>query len=162
MVMRVRTQLMALLAAGVLAGCGGYSPTSPTSPGTGGNGGYGGGTGGNGGNGGSGGGSGDNGGGPSPMTAAVDLGNDFFHSGHNGTRNPAVDSVAVGGTVTWTWGNTGTVSHSVKSEGSSGFTSSAIQSGAGSTHQVTFTTAGVYHYDCAVHGAAMSGTIVVR
>jgi plastocyanin len=27
---------------------------------------------------------------------------------------------------------------------------------------VTFPTAGVYHYQCSVHGSAMSGTIVVR
>lgn len=30
------------------------------------------------------------------------------------------------------------------------------------TYSVTFPTAGTYHYDCAVHGAAMTGTVVVQ
>ena len=33
--------------------------------------------------------------------------------------------------------------------------------GAGTTHQATFSTAGTYQYDCAVHGQLMTGTIVV-
>ena len=99
---------------------------------------------------------------PAPSTAAVIVGNVFFKSGHNGSTNPAVDTVAVGGTVTWTWTNTGDVPHSVESQGTPSFTSSAIRTGDGSTHQVTFATAGTYSYDCAVHGTAMSGTIVVR
>ena len=100
--------------------------------------------------------------GPAPSTAAIIVGNIFFKSGHNGSTNQAVDTVAVGGTVTWTWTNTGNVPHSVESEGAPDFTSSGILTGAGSSHQVTFATPGTYRYDCAVHGAAMSGTIVVR
>jgi plastocyanin len=100
--------------------------------------------------------------GPAPSTAAIIVGNILFKSGHNGSTNQAVDTVAAGGTVTWTWTNTGNVPHSVESEGAPTFTSSAILTGGGSTHQATFTTPGTYHYDCAVHGAAMSGTIVVR
>jgi plastocyanin len=99
---------------------------------------------------------------PAPSTAAVILGNNFFKSGHNGSTNRAVDTVAVGGTVTWTWTNTGQIPHSVESLGSPTFTSSAIRTGDGSTHQVTFSTPGTYQYDCAVHGTAMAGTIVVR
>ena len=99
---------------------------------------------------------------PAPATAAVIVGNDFFKSGHNGSTNRAVDTVAVGGTVTWTWTNTGDIPHSVASQGSPNFASSAIRTGAGSTHQATFAAAGTYQYNCAVHGAAMSGTIVVR
>jgi plastocyanin len=30
------------------------------------------------------------------------------------------------------------------------------------TYAVTFTAAGTYQYDCAVHGQLMTGTIVVR
>jgi plastocyanin len=105
---------------------------------------------------------GNDGDGPAPLTAAVALGNDFFRSGHNGTRNPAVDTVATGGTVTWTWAATGVVPHSVESTGSPSFRSSDIQTGDGSSHVVQFTTPGTYRYDCAVHGAAMTGTIVVR
>ncbi len=138
------------VALAALAGCSGSSPTAPTG---------GGGAGGGGGNGGSTG--GDTGGVP-PLTAAITVGNIFFKSGHNGSANPAVDTVAVGGTVTWTWTGAGNVPHSVQSLGSPSFASSTIQTGDGSTHQVAFPTAGTYQYDCAVHGTMMSGRIVVR
>ena len=83
-------------------------------------------------------------------------------SAHNGTRNPAVDTIPAGTTVTWTWTGTGSTSHSVLSEGSPDFTSSAILTGNGKTYSVTLTDPGTYRYECAVHGAAMSGTIVVQ
>jgi len=105
------------------------------------------------------GGGGGGGGGPS---GEVVVGNILFKSAHNGSQNPAIDTVAVGSTVTWTWTSTGAVSHSVRSQGTPSFTSSPIEAGDGKTYSVTFTTAGSYSYDCAVHGAAMSGTIVVR
>ena len=79
----------------------------------------------------------------------------------NGSSNPAVDTVAVGGTVTWTWATTEALPHSVQSTGTPSFTSSGIQTGPGNTYQFTFTTAGTYQYDCAVHGQMMTGTIVV-
>jgi len=85
-----------------------------------------------------------------------------FISAHNSTANPAVDTVAVGATVTWTWTNNLGVSHSVQSQGSTAFASSPILSGSGQTYAVTFTAPGTYQYDCAVHGTAMTGTIVVR
>jgi len=131
--MRIGTAVIGLLALAALASC-----SSPT---------YGGGGGGGG------------GGGPS---GEIIVGNILFKSAHNGSQNPAIDSVAVGSTVTWTWTSTGTVPHSVRSQGATGFTSSAIETGDGKTYSVTFTTPGSYAYDCAVHGAAMSGTIVVR
>jgi plastocyanin len=93
---------------------------------------------------------------------AVTVGNIFFQSGHNGTRNPAVDTVPAGTTVTWTWTNTGSTPHSVASEGTTSFASSQVLTGSGKTYSVTFTTPGTYEYDCAVHGEAMSGTIVVQ
>lgn len=83
----------------------------------------------------------------------VSVGNDFFA--------PATLQVAAGTTVTWTWAP-GASSHSVESTGTPSFMSSAIMTGAGSTYSVTFNTAGTYTYDCIVHGAAMSGTIVVQ
>ncbi len=89
-----------------------------------------------------------------PVGTAVTVGNDFFA--------PATLQTTAGSTVTWTWTNTGAVSHSVQSTGSPSFTSSAIMNGNGSTYSVMFTTPGTYHYDCAVHGVAMSGTIVVQ
>ena len=99
------------------------------------------------------------GGGP---VGSVTVGNNFFQSAHNGSKNAAVDTVAVGATVTWTWTNTGSVSHSVQSQGSPSFTSSGIMSGNGTTYTMTFTSAGTYQYDCAVHGQSMTGTVVVQ
>lgn len=133
--------LLTAVTVAVLAGCSGNSPAAPD---------------------GGGGPTGGDNGGPPPSAAAVTVGNDFFKSGQDGTTNPAVTTVAVGGTVTWTWTGTGSTSHSVQSQGSPGFTSSAILTGDGSSYQATFAVAGTYRYDCAVHGAAMSGTIVVR
>jgi plastocyanin len=99
---------------------------------------------------------------PIPTTAAVRVGNNSFTSVHNGTVNPAVDTVAVGGTVTWTWTNTGITQHSVQSLGTPSFTSSGILSVNGATYQFTFPSAGTYQYDCVVHGTQMTGRIVVR
>jgi plastocyanin len=164
----VRRLLMAVALA-VLAGCSGYSPTAPSTGGGSAGGPYGGGTGGSGtGGGGTGGGStagstgGPTGGGATPLTAAVSVGNIFFKSGHNGSTNPAVDTVGAGGTVTWAWAGAGNVPHSIQSLGSPSFASSAILTGDASTYHVTFSTPGTYQYDCAVHGTMMSGTIVVR
>jgi plastocyanin len=72
-----------------------------------------------------------------------------------------MDTVAVNGTVTWTWVAGVALSHSVRSTGSPSFTSSAILTGPGSTYQFTFTAPGTYQYDCAVHGQLMTGSIVV-
>ncbi|MFI5212998.1 MAG: hypothetical protein ACHQU8_00545 [Gemmatimonadales bacterium] len=93
-----------------------------------------------------------------PMTASVNIGDDFFTSVHNGSSNPAVDTIAAGGTVQWTWH--GAISHSVQSTGSPSFSSSVIQ--VAGTYQFSFATPGTYTYDCAVHGAAMTGRIVVQ
>ena len=151
--MRMRGTLAAWLIVAVTA-CGGYSPTSPTSNGggLGGGGGYGGGTGG---------GTGGGGGTPSGDVAVI-VGNNFMKSGHNGSINPAVDTVAVGGSVTWTWTSTGSVPHGIQSLGNPVFRNSTILTGDGSTYRVTFNTAGTYQYDCVVHGTMMPGTIVVR
>jgi plastocyanin len=106
------------------------------------------------------GGTGGNGGG---AVGAVTVGNDFFQSAHNGTR-PAQDTVAVGQTVTWTWTNTGGTAHSVEALplANPSFTSSNIMQGNGTTYSFTFTAPGTYPYQCAVHGAIMSGTVVVQ
>ena len=132
--MRLRTGVIGMIA---LAGCGGYTASGP----------YGGGGG---------------GGGPVGSVTVGNNGGIVFSSAHNSTANPAVDTVAVGGTVTWTWTNNLGVSHSVQSQGSTAFASSPIMSGSGQTYAVTFTAPGTYQYDCAVHGTAMTGTIVVR
>ena len=95
---------------------------------------------------------------PIPTTASVTVGAAIlFKSDGNLSSNPAVDTIAVGGTVTWSWAGG---SHSVQSTGSPSFTSSGIMMSGNYSH--TFTTAGVYRYDCAVHSSLMTGTIVVR
>ena len=122
----------------LLAACAGYS----TSPG------YGGGGGGQGGGGG--------GGGP---VGAVTVGPGIqFVSAHDGSQNPAVTTITVGATVTWTW--SGSLQHSVLSTGATSFASSATM--AGGSYAVQFNTPGTYHYICGVHGASMSGTVVVQ
>jgi plastocyanin len=99
---------------------------------------------------------------PPPDEINVNVGNNSFRSSRNVTTNPAIDTVAVGGTVTWTWVNTGTTSHSVQSTGTTSFTSSAVMTGSGSDYQFTFTDVGTYTYNCSVHGNQMTGQIVVR
>jgi plastocyanin len=135
-------RLLTAVALAVLVGCSGGSATDPPPDG--------GSTG------------GDTGDGTAAPTAAVSVGNNVFKSGHNGSANPAVDTIAAGGTVTWTWTNAGAVQHSVRSLGSPIFRNSVVKSGDGSTYEVVFRRAGTYQYDCAIHGAAMTGTIVVR
>jgi adhesin/invasin len=99
---------------------------------------------------------------PIPSVADVLVGNLFFTSDQNSSSNPAVDTIGVGGTVTWTWGNTGIAQHSVRSQGTPSFTSSATKLGNGQTYSFSFTAAGSYNYDCAVHGSLMTGRVVVR
>jgi plastocyanin len=91
---------------------------------------------------------------PPPPTTDVSVGNNFF--------SPNGVTIAAGTRVRWTWSNTGAVSHSVESTGSPSFTSSTVMSGNGSVYTFTFNTPGVYTYDCAVHGVAMSGTVTVN
>ncbi len=138
--MRIRTALIAFIALASVADCGG-SGSSGSDP-------YGGGTVG---------GQGPGGGGP---VGAVTLGSGIqFVSSHNASENPAVGTIAVGGSVTWTW--TGSLPHSVRSIGSTSFASSNVKTASG-TYAVQFTTPGTYQYDCAIHGMAMTGTILVQ
>ena len=74
---------------------------------------------------------------------------------HDNFFSPAATTVAVGTTVTWTWHSAG--AHDVS------FTDnvhSATQSTGSFSRQ--FTAAGSYDYICSVHGAAMSGRVVVQ
>lgn len=82
-----------------------------------------------------------------PSTASVSVGDNFF--------NPTSATIAAGGSVTWTWA--GAASHNVTF--SSG-TNSATQ--ASGMFARDFPTAGTFDYLCTVHGAAMSGTVVVQ
>jgi plastocyanin len=105
-----------------------------------------------------GGGGGGGGGGP---VGNVTVGNIFFRSVHNGSQNPAVDTIAAGDSITWAWNAAG--SHSIQSTGVPDiFRNSVVMSGANDTYTVTFRNPGTYTYQCAVHGAAMTGRIVVQ
>ena len=101
------------------------------------------------------------GGGGHPVGDVI-VGNIFFRSAHNGTTNPAVDTIAAGDSITWAWNAAG--SHSIQSTGAVPeiFRNSVVMSGANDTYTVTFRTRGTYFYQCAVHGAAMTGRIVVQ
>jgi plastocyanin len=94
-----------------------------------------------------------------PSSAGVDVGNVFYRSVLNGSINPAVDTVAVGGTVTWTWTQAGT--HGVQFDDPS-ILPSADLAESGSEFSTSFATAGTFTYDCSIHGPAMAGTIVVK
>jgi plastocyanin len=138
------------LVTALIAGCGGSMATSPGNnpPGDGGGGG---------------GGMGDGvGGGPPAAAVTVTLGNNFFRSDRNGSVNVAVDTIVAGGEVTWKWVSTGSVPHNVQSVGMPSFASSALETGDGSSYELTFTAPGTYRYNCAIHGDLMSGVVVVQ
>ena len=92
----------------------------------------------------------------------VIVGNTFYRSAHNGSQNPAVDTVAMGATVEWKWSADG--SHLVQSTGlvPAIFRNSVVFATANSTYSVTFKNPGTYPFDCGFHGSAMTGVIVVQ
>jgi plastocyanin len=99
-----------------------------------------------------------------PTTADVTVRDNNFLSVRNMTSNPAMDTVAVGGSVTWTWAPTSGASHNVTSAGTPSFPGrpTAIQP---PPYSHTFTAAGTYKYYCTLHGSPVSGMrgqIVVR
>lgn len=91
-------------------------------------------------------------------TASVDVVNNGF--------SPASVSLAVGGSVTWTWTGSG---HSVTSDGQPSFSPNAPVSPSGFVlGPVVFGAAGTYQYYCTVHGISggygggMLGAIFVQ
>mmetsp|Transcript_4776 Transcript_4776/g.7266 ORF Transcript_4776/g.7266 Transcript_4776/m.7266 type:complete len:653 (+) Transcript_4776:95-2053(+) len=72
--------------------------------------------------------------------------------------NQGTTHINTGDTVVWTWSDFFT--HSVRSMNGK-FTSSSIVAGEGTTHTVTFNTAGTYPYMCDIHTTAMQGVIQV-
>jgi plastocyanin len=87
----------------------------------------------------------------------VAFGTNFFRSNRNGTQDPAVDTTNVG--LAFTWNGVGG-SHTVRSQGTPSFDDSGTLNG-DDTYTVTFTTPGTYQYDCEIHGAQMTGRVVV-
>jgi plastocyanin len=86
--------------------------------------------------------------GPGSATGAVQIKNFAF--------GPATITAAVGGTVTWTNGDT--TDHTVTFDDTSVKSSDHISGG--STYQVTFTKAGTFTYHCSIH-PTMLGTVTV-
>ncbi len=101
------------------------------------------------------------GGGGGPV-GQVRVGNIYFRSAHNGSENTAVDTIAAGGSVTWIWDAEG--SHSIQSTGTPPgiFRNSVVMGARNNSYTVTLKNPGIYPYQCAVHGAAMTGVIVVQ
>lgn len=94
-----------------------------------------------------------------PLTATVTVGAGIlFRSSRNTSSNPAVDTIAVGGSVTWE-GQGG--NHDVFSTGSPSFPNSPSPLNT-SDYTFTFNTIGTYTYQCSIHGSQMSGRVVVR
>lgn len=83
----------------------------------------------------------------------------------NNSFSPSNLGVQAGQTVTWKWGQcvgdgySGCVSHSVTFDDGSNVSSPTQSTGEFSR---TFSTPGTYKYHCAIHGAGMSGQVVVQ
>jgi plastocyanin len=94
---------------------------------------------------------------PPSTTSDLTVNNNFF--------DPLSTTVHVNSTVTWTWNACGgdgyggqvCTSHGIVFD--DGKASGAQTQG---TWSRSFATAGTYKYHCSIHGAAMSGTIVVQ
>jgi plastocyanin len=108
------------------------------------------------------------------LAAVVEVHDDYFLSVRNGSGgNPtlfgsrAVDTIAVGGTVSWQWVGSG---HNVTPTAASAFTASGTQSAPFSFGPVTFDRPATYGYRCTNHSRVvdffgligMLGVIVVR
>ena len=102
------------------------------------------------------------GGGGGGLVGQVRVGNIYFRSAHNGSENTAVDTIAAGGSVTWIWDAQG--SHSIQSTGTPPgiFRNSVVMGARNNSYTVTLKNPGIYPYQCAVDGAAMTGVIVVQ
>ena len=97
-----------------------------------------------------------------PPAGSITVGTSYFLSDRNWTTDAAVDTVAVGTRVTWTWVTGPAVAHTVQSVGTPSFPSSGNLGGVGVTYSVTFNRAGTYLYNCARHPGNMFGRVVVR
>jgi plastocyanin len=94
---------------------------------------------------------------PPSTSSDIRVSNNYF--------DPVSTTIPANTKVTWTWdacsgdgyGGTTCTNHSVVFD--DGPTSASLTTGSWSR---TFTTAGTYKYHCGVHGAAMSGTVVVQ
>jgi plastocyanin len=88
---------------------------------------------------------------PAEEGVTIQVGDNFFA--------PDEETVAVGTEVTWEWGGNA-VPHSVVGTFNGEDVESEIQDSG--MFSFTFESAGTFEYECGVHGAAMSGRIVVE
>ena len=110
---------------------------------------------------------------PLPTAVTVNVANNFFRSLRNGSGDEgglfghaAVDTIAVGGTVTWEWVGRG---HNVTPYGTA-FTESGTHSLPFTFGPITFNARGEYTYRCTIHSRVerylglilMRGVIIVR
>ena len=109
-----------------------------------------------------------------PAAAVVEAHNDYFLSVRNGSgANPtmfgslAVDTIGVGGTVTWNWAGQG---HNVTPYTNPAFAATSTHSAPFTFGPVPFDMPGTYYYRCTNHSqfvvyfelVGMRGVIVVR
>ncbi len=73
--------------------------------------------------------------------------------------SPSCTTVAANSTITWTWGANASNGHNVTFPTGP---NSATESTNGFQFQRTFPTAGTFTYLCSIHGAGMSGRIIVQ
>jgi plastocyanin len=107
-------------------------------------------------------------------TATVEVHSNYFLSQRNGSGGDtegfgteAVDTIGVGGAVTWTWVSSG---HNVTPYGNTAFAGSGTQSAPFTYGPITFDTPGTYYYRCTLHSTevwdlgliGMRGRVVVR
>lgn len=83
-------------------------------------------------------------------SAAVDVSDNFF--------SPAIVTICAGEQVEWTW--RGVAPHNVTFD--AGGPNSMTLTGAGNTFARTFASTGTFTYLCTVHGASMSGSVIVQ
>ena len=94
---------------------------------------------------------------PPSTTSSITVINNYF--------DPSTTTVPVSTRVTWTWDACGSDGYGGQSCTSHGI---VFDDGTASGNQTqgtwsrTFAAAGTYKYHCSVHGAAMSGTVVVQ
>lgn len=92
-------------------------------------------------------------GGTGGRSTSILVGNDYY--------SLVPDTVASGAQITWTWA-TPSNGHTVNWDSGPGTLPANSATMTSGTYNATLTTPGTYHYHCLVHGAAMSGIIVVQ
>ncbi|HWH02471.1 MAG TPA: plastocyanin/azurin family copper-binding protein [Gemmatimonadales bacterium] len=92
-------------------------------------------------------------GGTGGRSTSILVGNDFY--------SLVPDTVASGAQITWTWA-TPSNGHTVNWDSGPETLPANSATMTSGTYTATLNTAGTYHYHCLIHGAAMSGVIVVQ